>query len=391
MLSLGLSTSQYAEYLRTLATGYELKVTVHLLTPEHELVRTVSHTLMDGQIDVVAPKYNGGDVEVSRTAMLTFLDPERSMALDSGSPSEGAYYMDRMLRVIYSVRCSFGWVDVPVFTGPIVKVDRDGDMIDVECQGKEYYALRSAWKTGTVKGRKGDVMMALLRRTGEISRYTDFPNTKTTVSKPVSIGRESKIWAHVWKINESMNRVLLYDGRGVAVSRKRPAKVSAKITSGTGGMLLSDPQISYSMDGLVNAVRVTGKKAAKGKVTPSSTALPPSSHPLSPVRLGRRGDGLYNAEFIDNQDLKTTAACRALAVSTLAAGLAQHVEASFDTLPIPHLEPWDIVQAPTDRASTRITVYEFSLPLVQRGGDGTPMTIGSRRNLRKPRRRIRKA
>lgn len=391
MLSLGLSAWDYIEYLRTLATGYELAVTVQILTPEHELVRTVSHTLMDGQVDVVAPSYNGGDIEVSRTAMLTFLDPNRSLALDSGSPSEGAYYMDRMLRVIYSVRCSFGWVDVPVFTGPIVKVDRDGDMIDVECQGKERYALSSAWRTGTVKGRKGDVMMALLRRTGEISRYTNFPDTKTTVSKPVSIGRESQIWAHVWRVNSSMNRILFYDARGVAESRKRSSKVAVKISSGTGGMLLSDPQISYSMDGLKNAVRVTGKKAPKGKKTPWATALPPSSHPLSPVRLGRRGDGLYNAEFIDNQDLKTTAACRALAVSTLAAGLAQHVEASFDTLPIPHLEPWDIVLAATDRGSTRVTVREFSLPLVQRGGTGTPMTIGSRRNLRKPRRRIRKA
>jgi hypothetical protein len=391
MLSLGLTRSRLTEYLHTLATGYELKVTVNVLTAEHEHVRTVSHVLMDGQIDATAPKYNGGDVEVSRTAQMSFLDPGSTLALDSGSPSEGAYYMDRMIRVIYSVRCSFGWVDVPVFTGPIVKVDRDGDMVNVECQGKEYYALKSAWTTGTVKGRKDDVMVDLLRRTGEISRYTDFPNTSQRVDKSVSLGRDSKIWAHVWRVNASMNRVLFYDGRGVAVSRKKSSKVQATIKSGLGGMVAGEPQVSYSTDGLVNAVRVVGKKGTKHKPTPSSNALPPKSHPLSPFRLGRRGKGLYLGEFIENSDLKSTAACRRVAKDTLEDGLLQHVEASVETLPMPHLEPWDLLHLSLPNLSVRIRVTAFTLPLVQRDGDGTPMTIGANTNVRRPSRRIRKA
>lgn len=391
MLPLGLPTPVHKEYMRALATGYEFKVIVQILDPMHKIVETVSNTLMDGQVDVVAPKYNGGDIEVSRTAMLTLLDPTKTLALDSGSPAGGAFYMDRMIRISYSVRCPSQWVDVPVFTGPIVKVDRDGDLINVECHGKEYYALRTAWKTGTFSGRKGDVMRELLQRTGERSDCAQFPDTKATVSKPVSVGRDSKIWAHIWKINASMDRILFYNGRGIAVSRKKSDKSVLTVTSGSGGFLVSDPQISYSMEGLINAVRVTGKKGTKGKTTPHYDALPPTSHPLSPTRLGRKSAGLYSAEFIDNEDLKTVAECKAVATSTLAAGLEQQVEIAMDVLPIPHLEPWDLIHVTTDHMSTNLRVLEFSLPLVQRSGNGTPMSIGSRRNLRKPQRPIKKA
>ena len=94
MLSLGLTAAQDAELMRRLSTdGYELKTTVQILTPEHAVVRTVSHVLLDGQVDVVAPTWNRGDIQVGRVARFVFVDPARTLALDSQSPADGAFYL----------------------------------------------------------------------------------------------------------------------------------------------------------------------------------------------------------------------------------------------------------------------------------------------------------
>lgn len=386
MLWTGLTASQYRVYMRTLATGYVMKTTVQLLTPEHEVVRTVSHVLMDGQVDVILPKSENGDIPVSRICTLQFLDPDQTLALDSASPTDGAYFMDRMVRVVVSVLCPFGWVDVPVFTGPIVDVDRDGDLVDVECQGKEWYAKQSAWSVFTVKGRRDDVMRSLLYRVGESARYMDLPDSKAIAK--VAVGRESQLWTHVWRINSAMNRILFYDARGVCQSRPKPTKTAVVLREGDGEFIHRPTQVNYSTENLVTDVRVQGSRPKKGKPIPVATASAPANHPLA---LQRRGKRIRKGMFLSNPDAKSTAACRAIAVAELEDGLMQHVEATVDIKPIYHLEPWDIVQIATKRLSVRTRPRSFTIPLVQRAGQGTPMTVGYTQNVKRPRRKRRVA
>lgn len=398
MLSLGLSRSRYAEYRATLASSHEVKVTCIVMTPEHQVVRHIFQTLVAGQVDVTTPVRDGDSVEISRTATLRFLDPNNRIGLDDTSPDDNSFYLNRMIRVVYSVRCSFGWVDVPVFTGPIVSVDRDGEEVEVECQGKEIWALGSAIRTGVLKGTRDEVTKNLLGRAGEARRYMQIPAGGKTSA---TIGRETQLWLKAWKLQSAAGRVLFYDGRGVVKAIKKPTRTALRLRGGDGGYLTAPPQVSYSVsDNLINYARVTGRKPSKGKKTrPVGVMVAPSSHPLSPARLGRNGQPLYLTDngrsIVNNDDIKTNAGCRQVARRMIEDSLAQHVEATIETFPIPDLEPWDIVHVVSDVVSVRIRVNAFTIPLVQTG-DGESMSIGALKNTKqfryakrraKPRRR----
>ena len=423
MLSLGLSSEDYDEYMYRLATGYEFTVTCQLMTPEREVLSTISHLLLDGQVDWTAPDYNDGRPAVGRTARLVFVDPDQSLALDSSSPAEGSFFMDRLIRVIYSVRLpaqyapappsAYGtgvygtgvygagssvptvvrearWVDVPVFTGPIVKVDRDGDLVDVECHGMEHYALGHAWSSVTRSGNKVSYMQHLMGLAGEKAQYLDFPTSSANLIRPLTVGRDGNYWGSVWRINQSMNRVLFYDGRGVCVSRAKPGSVAITFREAKDGLVAEPTQVSYSTDELVNAVQVKGAEGSKGKPTPISRVTPPEDHPLHPARLGRNGKPYVRAEFITNADLKTSAACRELGLSILEDHLSQQVDVSLHVLPVPHLEPWDLIRVESSKVGLQMRALAATLPLVQSSGSGTPMSIGHTRNVISPRRPVRR-
>jgi hypothetical protein len=385
MLALGLSAARYREYRATLCRSHEMKVTCQILTPEHRVVRTITESLEDGQVDVTTPRRDGDQVEVSRTASLVFFDPFGRLALDDTTPVDNAFYLNRMIRIIYSVRCSFGWVDVPVFTGPIVDVERDAEYVAVECQGKEVWALGSAVRTGVIKGTRHDVTRRLLARAGETSRYMDIPEGGSKTS--ATIARDSKYWIKAWKLQAAAGRVLFYDGRGIAKARRKPTKAALTLRLGDGQLLLSQPRISYSVDdSIINYCRVTGRKPAKGKKRPVAVVVAPANHPLSPRALGRNGEPLYltgdGAGFVNSPDTKTDAGCYRIGKRTVEDSLMQHLEADIETYPIPDLEPWEVLQVNTSDVSVRIRVNQFTLPLVQRG-DGEPMSIGARKNLRR--------
>ena len=386
MIELGLTSTQRREYEATLIRSHQMRVTVQVLDNSHGVISTVNHTLMDGQVDVTTPSRSGDDVEVGRTLMLTLLDPGQSLALDSSSPADGALYLDRMIRVIYSVRCSFGWVDVPVFTGPVVKVDRDGWMVNVEAHGKERFALDDAWTLdGPYTGYKTSVIRALLSDAGEILARMNIPSSSSKVKDPISVGRQDKRWVAAWKVSASLDRVLFYDGRGIVQCRSLSNAVMATFGA---KHILADPQISYSSTDTHNAVRVTGGKASKSKTPVFSVATAPSWHPLSASKLAVNGKPRYLPLFEENDNYKTTTACRARANRLLDLSLDQATDTTVEVVPRPDLEPWDLVaiERPLFRVTTRPKA--FTLPLVQRAGTGTPMTIGFTKDVRRPTRAV---
>lgn len=386
MLSLGLTAAEYAEYVAKLASSADIKTKVQVLDNEHRVLGDVSHLLMDGQTDVVAPKFQGQDVPISRTSTCSFLDPGHSLALDSNSPSDGAIYLDRMLRAIVSVRCSFGWVDVPIFTGPITKVDRDGDFVNVEAHGKEAFALGEAYyDLADFKGTKTKVVRDLMALSGETSRYLELPDSASKVVKPVTLTRSSKPWPKAFGVERSRNRFFAYNGRGVARSIVRPSKPAMVLRHGPGSMLLSDPQISYSTEDMKNIVRVTGRATSGTKETPIGVAVAPSGHPLNAYRIGRNGKPVWHARFENNPDVRTKAAALSMASSLLEDDLAQTVNLTMDVLPIYHLEEWDLLRYEGDDFALTFRPATFTIPWTVRG----VMTLGYTRKVTKPRRPIR--
>lgn len=386
-----LTADEYATYVVTLATGYEMKVTVQVLDNRHAVLSTISHTLLDGQVDAQTVALADGDVGVTRTAQLQFVDPAHSLAFDSDSPTDGALYLDRMVRVIVSVRCPFGWVDVPVFTGPVTKVDRDGDIVNVAAAGKETFGLRSAWSPRTYKaGFKVAILGYLLARSGESAKYMELPTSKARITKAVVVGRESKLWAKAFGLASSMNRFLFYDARGIARTPLKSSKPVATFRTGDGGMILSEPQVSFSTENLKNAIIVRGGDPAGPKKAVSALVVAPRSHPLSPWKIGRgpagnedRGGYLTLRE--DNDNLRTTAKAVARGKTLLDRYLRMQTEATWDSLPVWHIEPWDMVNLSTDRFSAVVRLNKFSLPLRA----DADMTCGYNKDLRKPRRVIR--
>lgn len=388
MLALGLTADEHVEYLATLAGSHEIKVTVQVLDNEHRVLSVVTQILLDGQVDAkMVTVRNAEEIEVSRVCRLQLLDPTRTMTFDSASPDAGALYLDRMVRVVYSVRCPSRWVDVPVFTGPVIKCDRDGDIVNVEAHGKEEFGLGAAYSPLTLKGRKTDAIRTLLDRSGETARYVEIPASAENLTTALTVGRESKLFAKAFWVAASMNRRLFYDGRGIGRSVALSSKSVASISSGNGGLLMTDPQISFDTQNLVNIVRVVGGKPEGSKSAVVATEVAPSTHPLSPYKIGRNGKPRYLLQVYENTNLRTVAAARAAALTLLRQSLLQQIDVTYDCLPIPHLEPWDVVTVQTPNFNLAHQANSFSLPLRH----DAEMTIGYQRNLSKPRRPVRRA
>jgi len=372
MMPAGLSSATVRAFNTALTTHHEINVQVTIQDLNGNSLSDVSGRLLDGQVNVDA------DADITRTATVTLLDQDRSLPFDSTSPADASLYLDRMLHITYGVLLAGSWVRVPVFTGPVSKLDRSDATINVEAQGKETLAAGGVWApialhTGV---RKTSAIISLLQsRAGE--NQFSIPDLPELMPGPISLGRAEPSWPTAQRIARSMNRQLFYDGAGICRLRTFPATTTYMFTDQT---TTSRPQISYTTQDLANTVIVIGgvPKGAKNHI--NYTLVAPSSHPLSPAKLGRNGVARHMVKVVQDDAIINTAAASRLANSTLNASLAQAVDASFDAIPIPHLEPLDVC---TLAGATTFAVRKFSLPLVA----GPAMTVGYLRNLAvKPRR-----
>lgn len=369
MIPLGLSTTALADLHATLVDHHSVYVTVQALTLDGTRLSDLSWRLLDGQVNV---DYTG---TVTRSCSLSLLDPNRTMDFDSNSPSDGALYLDRMIQVNYAVRKPGGTQYViPVFTGPVTKLNRTNDVISVEAQGKELLAMGSVWNPATYRkgARKVDVIRSVLSTRAGETKF-DLQDISSQLPKDYSIGRGNTPWGVSRALAQSMNQQLFYDGRGVA--RMLPfSRASTMFTfrQGDGGSVTSDPQISYTSDELKNVVWVRGGVPTGAKTAVEISRGAPSTHPLSAAKLGRNGVPRYLLEIVDNSAITTIADALALAQSTLDQLLLQVVEVAFDAMPVPHLDPSDVVRVETEDFATAFRLSKFSIPLVA----GESMSVG---------------
>lgn len=385
MLALGhLTPAQRRIYRATIAAPHEIAVTVQVMSNNRAVLSTITHLLLDGQVDAQVVTRRNGEVEgVGRNVSLSFLDPGQTLSFDANAPSAGAIYMNRMIRVIYSVRCPTFWVDVPVFTGPVVKVDRDGPVVDVEAHSMEAFAMGQAYTPATFKGRKADAFMSLMGRSGELARYIERPATREKLASPLSVSSESRYWDRAFGLMSSVDRLCYYDGRGILRTPRRNYTPQITVAMEDAGLMLSEPAVTYSTTDMKNAIWVKGGKPKGSKRAVSARIVAPPSHALNPFNLGRNSRAVYKMLTESNGDLRTKAKALARARSLLRQHLAQEVDVAFDCLPIPHLEPWDVVRVQTPRFSADVPVYRFSLPLTA----GEKMTVGHQRRVTKGRAR----
>lgn len=377
---------------------------------------TLQETVLDGQVDMAV------DGEFSRTASVVFEDPRNRIQ----------FGFDDMIRVWYGVRCDDldDWVDVPVFTGPVRKLDWSESAATVEAHGKEVFHTEQAFQPFTLrKGmKKTAAIRELLERGGET--HFDIPDRSARLPKSVSVagseddkgygkrlrrarqrardkrtvGGQDTRWDKAQQIADSMNMQLFYDGRGVATLRARPDNTVYTFRDGTGGVVMSAPQVSRSIDRVRNCVRVKGgfPKALVQQVNAANSddvdkndmklkesdrvrysIIAPRSHPLSPWSLGLDEEPLYLPDFVDNEHIRSKGEAHALARHRLDEGLRAEADVTFDCLPVPHLEEADLVRVSTAAVTEVFRLRSFSLPLTHAG----VMSVGYRKLVSNPSRR----
>lgn len=375
MIGLGLSASAQANFHTLLASSHRIQVTAQILNLGHTRLSDVSTMFLDGQVTLDV------DAAITRAATISFFDPYHRMALDAASPADGALFMDRMIALYYTVMAPdfSSAVTVPVFTGPITKIDRDWAVVQVECQGKESLSLNTNWTPKTYpKGanKVGVIRDILATLTGE-TKFSLPVGTGNVIGSAIALSNDSKPWEVAKWLASTMACQLFYDGRGVCVMRPWPRNVAWNFSDGDGGTVMSKPQVGYDDGDLVNSVIVKGA-TTKGTVkTPFVyKKFAPSTHPLSPWVLGRNGVPRYFTKTIDDPNITSLTEAAGVATAELTKGLMQPVQVAFDAYPIPHLEESDLYRIQTSEFTTISSIQKVTLPLVTSG----KMTVGYLKN-----------
>lgn len=387
-IDLGLNASQQAAFHSLLQSHHSIDIRLQMLDLNHgALGSEISARLLNGQVTVDA------DAEVTRGLDLDLLDPGSSLHLDSDSPNDGAMFADRMIQVKYAVvnPMETARYTTPIFTGPITRLERSGAVLKAEAQGKEIFGLTRAWNEKTFK-RGYSVVSAiryiLVNIMGEASIRVRLPNSKARLPRHVSVGGDKLPWLVAKHLAKSIGYHLFYDGRGICRMRKIPSGLS--FTFAEGRSIKTEPEAGFSIENVVNAVEVWGKKPTKkkGRTTkkrPYARAVA-SNHPLSPWKLGRTNAPRFlPRDPIEDDGITTRAEAKKRAQRELRIGLLESIDVAYDTLVIPHLEELDIVRCSSTKFSGSHRLKQFAIPLVA-GGD---MTIGYVRNVKPNERTIR--
>lgn len=382
MQRMGLTATEFAAYLDTLRSSHTKSIRVTVLDLDGDVRASITPRVLDGQVVVDT----GGDV--TRKLTMSFLDPRHTLNFDSDSPDDGALFADRMLQVEYTVYVPAldRHVSCPVFTGVITSLQRNGGVVDVEAEGKERLALGAAWRPYTVKKgtKKVEAIRSILdERAGET--LFALPTLATRLPKTVSLGRMAQPWKIARRIASSMDRQLFYRGNGVCMLRRYPGTPLHTFKVGTD--VLGDVAVSYSMGDFVNVVEVIGGKPKGAKKRVRGIAVAPTSHPLSPARLGRNGVPRRLVLRVENDHIRSHAEANRKAKRILEDRLRQTVEVTFDALPMPHLEEGDLVRVQTPDSVVAFRLRQFSIPLTT---DGDPvMSVGYLKRTRRYMKRAR--
>lgn len=380
MIALGLDAKTerplFDEQLRSTS---RVRTTLTLLDLSGKSPVDLTDRLLGGQVNIDAT------AETSRQLSCTLDDPDHELHLDSDAPGDGALYADRMLQAHYGfwVEGLGRWVDVPVFTGPITSMKRDGGVIDLGCLGKEHLAGGQAWRPLTL--RKGTnvvrgIRTILAERAGETE--FSFPTTPHRIPRGgYTLGKMTSPWLAARELANSIGRHLYYDGAGVCRLRKPP---KGSVYTFDGAVVLGDPSITYDLSTIVNTVWVKGHKP-EGKPRVSASVTAPRTHPLSPQRLGRNSEPRYLVAEVDAPKVRSAKDARALARDQLKGYLREGLDVSFDSLPIPHLDPLDVVRLNAEGVSITFTLRAASIALTHDGS----MSVGTNKRVAPNRKGIR--
>lgn len=367
----------------TVSTSHSVRVTVQVTDLDGNVESDLSSRLLSGQVDV------DGTAEVTRTLSMELWDIDGSISFDPDSPNKAAMFLNKMIKVQYGVylKKAQEWLDIPVFLGPIVNLKRNDDIINIECQGKDYLVDIPVFKGDSFpeKSDRFKMIRNIMNQAGEANGNMQLPENESKHGSKFVYNTEQTYWQAVKRLAASARHRAYYNGAGKLVVTDDDAVVFS-FRDGTGGTVVSQPQVSYNADEVINTVIVKGqRKVGQGKNSEQQTLIGTyiikSNHPLSPESLGRKVDGKlvprYLVERIEDEGLRSIEEVNDYGNKRLAAVQKLNVEVTFDAMPIPFLEPGDTVRVETDEVDTSFVIQQFTIPLIV----GDSMSVGYNRRM----------
>lgn len=382
MITRKLSAADMAAYERGLLSDHKMRVLVQVLDLNHRVMGEATGVVLSGSVDI--------DVEqdVMRTCTMEISDPGNRLGLDAPGISHAALYADRMLQVHYGVWSHEypHWVDMPIFTGPIMSLKRSRHSISLTASSKECMLTQPQSRTWKFKPgtAKTYIMRTVLADCGE-TRYS-IPSWNDRITTPWQCLSNEAPWPKLQKLAYSLasrdhgtDPLLHYDGSGWAVLKpyaKRSAWVFHRHTD-----ILTEPDITSDLSQVKNFIVVYGAKNKNGTV--HAYAALPDTHPLSSKSLSRGGVRRHLREEVSDDQITTTKQAKRVAQDKLDRLGWSYVDVNFESLVIPHLEPRDIIDVDAGDWRERVQLTKFTIPLT---ADGT-MSIGRHLHTRRVTRR----
>lgn len=401
------SAELMAAYHERIASSHDYDVLVDVLTMNERPVSPA--TLVDGQVNIQR------ETGVRRTGTLTLLDPDSGLNLDTTSPSKGALFANRLVRIRHIVDVpGFGPVSATAGIGPISKLNRNGATIDIEWQDKTALAILGCPPMTVTKGENAvsAIVRIMRERTGEF-RFRVPTGTRKRLPRNYSVGwpDESSPWAVCGRIARAVGLQMFYSCDGYFTLRPRPTQ---EVFEFGDTVLTSAVSGDNDFSGFVNYARATaGDKIVR-------VAEAPADHPMAPgnAEFKRNGVKRYLPSLADvsgpgdrpdrpgtkrrpaskaqlhkfaiemekyaNSVNTARGLAQATADSLLAAGLPMNANLAASSVPVFHLDVDDPIRLTTATDSTVLPFAEASIPLVS--GE---MTVGLYRRVSRPGRRVR--
>lgn len=373
--------TQLRAYERALADSRFIGVRVQLLDADEQVQSELAAGplgVLGGQVDVDVSS-DGAD----RMLSLALLDPERKISLDE-HPSDFGLFVGSFIRVFREdyVAELGGFVSCPVFCGPVASFARDHPEVAITARGKEALALDPYVMLSAVSATRGTLVTEAIKRVMHTSgeRRYSFPGLHARLGHHLSVPRLSQAWRVAKKLAGTADRQLFYDGAGFLRLRAIQNDAVFTVRDGERSMLLQAPALAYDFTAFRNTADVTGgvPKKHKGKIHELVTVA--AGNPLSPGALARNGVPMHATTVIDDEQILRHAAAIRRGRQAVSAGLmlqTDPAQSAFDTLPIPHLEPGDVVRVATDHGYILVRMRQWTIPLT-----ADSMPVGIRRTLK---------
>ncbi len=422
MINLGLTQRKTEAFFATLAASHRMKTIIHVLNESEEPINDFNMKfgtthLLDGAVQVDATQ------DITRSLSVTFLDPYRRFRWSPDHTHPGSLFTGDFLSVKYAVlvrddnrylgNTTLGpkhhklgikalpdayknyWVQVPVFQGPLTSYEANGAEITIEAQGKESLCMDPIFANeGYTLGKHqhvDDAIQEVLRRIGE--RQFRMPDLPWRLGKEVAVHPRSQPWLIIngggqdskgHNIPGLINHTgkhphhAFYDGDGRFTVRRLNKEPVFRFYQNT---LISQVDVTYdTIADFRNHIIVHGAPSqGKAKKAVKAEVSLPRHNPNSPWKLARNGKPRYLTLEVTAANLKTHHECKQRAHHLLNHHSQVGVNLSFDCLPIPTLEPHDVVRARTeDGMVLHAAIKQFTIPLVS----SSPMSVGYNRKLK---------